>query len=269
MVPLLAGVNLYQMVWKRPAPATLLTHAGEGVGSTRPPVSVVAPVVSFVSVKGVGLAVMALIKSSFAGGVTPTLKVWAAEGPPPGSVVNARTGTGPAVAMSLAGTVTCMEVAEQVLGVSRSPWKSTTVGVAPPQVKPEPVAVSAKAGPPAAVEVGLMLVRVGAVPVTAKRRRWDSLGVCVASNTVTSCTPAVSRLVSIVAVSWFPLTNVVVTRVWLWSHSTFEVGFRKLAPSAVSVKLAEPAAVNEGEIDARAGPAGTVPKISTANTPRP
>ena len=107
-VPLPLGTTLYQMVLARPEPGTSICEH-EGWGSF---VSVVAPELSFVSVKLVVVILIAFTKLSFAGAGATTVKVGKVTvavvnvSPPPGG--GFRTPTEfvlPNPAMKLAGTV--------------------------------------------------------------------------------------------------------------------------------------------------------------------
>src|SRR5712691_2073963 len=114
MVPLVSavtvtfavGMNLYQMLCV--VGSCPKVHVPGGTGS---PGSVVAALLSLVSVKGDGLALMAPAKLSFSGGVAPVIgKLSGIELPPAGGDVNAVTLASQPNAISVESTVMAREV---------------------------------------------------------------------------------------------------------------------------------------------------------------
>jgi hypothetical protein len=85
------------------------------------------------------------------------VNVWGPETPPPGAGLNTVTWAVPAVAMSEAGMVAVSCVGETKVVVRSEPFQRTTE----PLTKLVPFTVRGKLAPPAAAELGLMLVVVG------------------------------------------------------------------------------------------------------------
>jgi hypothetical protein len=142
----------------------------------------------------------------------------------------------PAVAMRLAGTVAVSWVPEPDV-VSGLPFQFTVE----PDTKLVPFTVSVKAGPPAAVQVGLSELIVGAALI---------VNVCAFDvpphgvTTVIEAVPAVAiREAGTVAVSCVEETNVVVSDVAF--HFTVEPE-TKLLPLTVNVNCAPPAVAQLG-----------------------
>src|SRR5881296_288154 len=128
-----------------------------------------------------------------------TLKVTAAEAPPPGEGLKTVTLTEPPVSRSFAGMLAVSWVALTKAVVRELPFQRTTELA----TKLEPVAVSVKAAPPTAALVGEIEVSTGTgllmLNVLAVERPPPGAGL----KTVTCAVPGETRSdAGIVAVSW-------------------------------------------------------------------
>jgi hypothetical protein len=176
-----------------------------------------------------------------------TVKLLAAEVPPPGAAFVTVTGKVPAVAMAVAGIVAVTSVVLTNVVVAAVPLKLT----AEPLTKPVPVTVSVNAAPPAVALEGESDVIVGAGLFTVKFDAVEVPPPGAGLVTVTGNVPAVAMAVAgIAAVTCVELTNVVVAAVPL--KFTTEV-LMKPVPFTVRVKAAPPAVALEGDSEVMVG----------------
>jgi len=214
-VPLPVGATLYQIVLTLPVTGNpeICEHAG--VGSF---VSVVAPELSFVSVKFVVVILLAFAKLSFTGAGATTLKVGRVTVavvnvvPPPGGGFWTPTEfVLPKFAMKVAGTVavSCVELTK-VVGIADPPTSGfmSTLEFEPKLV---PVTVMVVAAEFTGALAGAELAIVGTWPITVNGSAFVVFGVCVVSWTVTCTTAPPERSAAVIcAVSCVELTNEVV-----------------------------------------------------------
>ena len=165
------------------------------------------------------------------------------EVPPPGVGLNTVTCAVPADATSAADIAAVSCVAEPNVVVRFAPFHRTTE----PATKFVPVTVSVNAAEPAAAEIGVMLVNVGAgllAAVTVNDTCPEVPPPGVGLNTVTCAVPAdATSAADIAAVSCVAEPNVVVR--FAPFHRTTEPA-TKFVPVTVSVNAAEPVAVEVG-----------------------
>src|SRR5712692_7105615 len=257
IVPLIVGVTLYQMLCVAVVVSPLVQVAGFGTGS---PVCVVAAEVSLMSVKGVGLAVMALAKLSLIGGAEVIVKNTVFDSPPPGGAAKAITGTLPPTKTSLESIVTFIEVGLQfpAVGLWGFPLNNTSPEPpAPAQTKPLPFTVRSKLTLPEAMLEGTSGgVMVGAPPLTLKSNLLDC-GPLGFSSTLMSATVALANRLALMSnVIWFAVPGCEVIPVVLPFQVTTELA-SKLAPSTTTpLTVPEPANADDGRIELRKGPAG-------------
>jgi len=263
IVPLLVGVNLYQMLFETPG-----THVG--VGSV---VWVVAPELSFVSVKEplVSVTFIAFAKLSFAGAGAITTNVGnvivdvVTVVPPPGGGFWTPTEfVLPKPAIKLAGivAVSCVELTNVVaMGV---PPRSGFINTLEVDEKPVPFTVIVVAFEFTAALAGLTgELIVGGPPRTVN---VSPLLVVVATLTVTWGAPdPLTSEAGIVAVNWESLTGIVVTAEPF--HCT--VPPVNPFPLTVNVNWAEPASAETGEIEERWGPTNVKLFSTMSHAPRP
>src|SRR5439155_13134505 len=190
-----------------------------------------------------------------------TVKVCAAEVPPPGAGVTTVTEAVPVAARSAAGiaAVSCVALTKVVVRAAPFHW---TVA---PFTKPLPVSVSVKPAPPTMALDGDSVVSVGAglliVKVCAAEVPPPGAGVTTVTDAVpvAATSAAGSAVVSLVA-----LTKVVVRAAPF--HCTV-LPATKLLPLAVSVKAALPTVAVAGDSDVSTG-AGLVPTRPVPVMPR-
>jgi len=263
MVPLLVGVNLYQMVLEA-APVQV------GAGSVD---WVVAPELSCVSVNEplVSVMLIALAKLSFAGAgaITTnvgnvTVGVVMVVPPPGGGVCTPTEFVLPKPAMKLGGivAVSCVALTNVVaMGVPPTSGFINTVEV---DEKPVPFTVMVVAIAFTDALAGLTgELIVGGAPRTVN---VSPLLLVVATLTVTCGAPAPpTREAGIVAVNCESLTELVVTGEAF--HSI--VPPVNPLPLTVSVNWAEPASAETGEIEERWGPTKVKLFSTMSHAPRP
>ena len=263
IVPLLVGVNLYQMVFGDPT-----THVG--IGSV---VWVVAPELSFVSVKEplANVMLIAFAKLSFvgAGAITTnvgnvTVDVVTVVPPPGGGFCTPREFVLPKPAMKLAGivAVSCVEQTNVVaIGV---PARSGFINTSEVEEKPVPFTVIVVAFEFTGALAGLTgELIVGGPPRTVN---VSPLLVVVATLTVTCGVPdPLTSEAGMVAVSWESVPGVVETAEPF--HST--VPPVNPIPLTVKVNWAEPASAETGEIEEIWGPTNVKLFSTMSHAPRP
>ena len=272
IVPLAAGVNLYQIVFETPVTNGIWTFwAQSGTGSL---VWVVAPELSFVSVNvpEFSVTVMALAKLSFVGaGATTvnvgnvTVDVVTVVPPPGGGFCTPTEFVLPKPAMKLAGTVAVSCVALTKLVVIVAPPVSGLRITSEVEPKFVPVTVMVVAAEFTGALAGVEFVIVGAWPITVKGKE---LLVLAPSFTFTCATaPAAKSAAEMAAVSCAALTNVVVLE--LPFHITAELPVKPV-PLTVSVVGAPGALAEKGEslLISKAGVFGPAPRLMS-HMPRP
>jgi len=191
------------------------------------------------------------------------VKVRAPDVPPPGEGFTTVTGTGPAVAMSVAKIAAVNWVLLTKLVMRALPFHCTVA----PETKFVPVTVSVNAAPPGVALEGESKVAVGTALLMVKVRAPDVPPPGEGLSTVIESVPAVAMsLAEIAAVNWVLLTKLVARA--LPFHCTVAPE-TKFVPVTVSVNVAPPAVALEGESEVAVGTALLMVKVRAPDAPPP
>jgi hypothetical protein len=194
-----------------------------------------------------------------------TVNIDEPEVPPPGVELTMVTDEVPTEVTSPEGIVAWRDDDETKVVVMPTPFQSIVDSLF---TKLAPVAVSVKAELPAAVDVGLMEVRVGTALIMVKVADPEVPPPGVALVTVMGTVPPVVMLEeAIVVVSDDDETNVVAAAPPF--QLMVDAPFTKLVPLTVSVKFPPPVVVDVGLMELRVGAGLRIVKFADPEVPTP